>query len=100
MEFAAQACDTELWKFANLTPASVTLSLVEACVGLGVLWSLTASSRNGVHENQQKRLMDSMSHGPGSLQETYRRLHGGQDHRRGTNTVASFVRANTSHRKI
>ena len=31
--------------------------------------------------------MDSMSYGPGSFQETHRRLYGGQDHWRGTNTV-------------
>ncbi len=52
--------------------------------------------------------MDSMSYGPGSVQETYRRLYGGQDHRRGTNTVkrvlfwqvhllAKLNRANAGH---
>jgi len=30
--------------------------------------------------------MNSMSYGPGSVQEAYRRLYGGQDHRRGLNT--------------
>ena len=31
--------------------------------------------------------MDSMSYGPGSFQETHRRLYGGQDHWRGTKTI-------------